>query len=285
VLALSFHLESSRLCEPFPSIAKMATNPFTSQFSDDYFGVVVWPRQEPTTGSDEHVSVPVWSPVTPPTASLAMPPEPTPPWRLPQAEPVQAGIERIREMLRSTACTCQNRGTCPSCSVSIGAWDAPQPSTSQPASSWDAPQPSTSQPVFPSWDAPPWRAPQPSQLQGSSSVPVSSASSTGQAAHSQPDDDELWQQAMETATERQEFLESHRRAGDSGGMRAQEVLRTGVNGGVVRAGNNGGMNRDYYRGYYSAKGKGKDVLKAYVWKHGGPPSHGGKAFHKSTRVP
>ena len=36
---------------------------------------------------------------------------------------------------------------------------------------------------------------------------------------------------------------------------------------------------EYYRGYYQAKGRGKEALLAYVEVFGEPPSKGGAAFH------
>ena len=50
--------------------------------------------------------------------------------------------------------------------------------------------------------------------------------------------------------------------------------------GKPRFGNSGGSNREYYRGYYSAKGTGKAALAAYVEQFGPPPSKGGSAWHK-----
>ena len=37
--------------------------------------------------------------------------------------------------------------------------------------------------------------------------------------------------------------------------------------------------KDYYRGYYQAKGRGKEAVRAFVEVFGEPPSKGGQAFH------
>ena len=60
--------------------------------------------------------------------------------------------------------------------------------------------------------------------------------------------------------------------------RQQEAARTGKNGGEIRHGNSGGSNRQYYRGYYSAKGRGKAALAEYLRMHGDPPGSGGKGY-------
>ena len=59
-----------------------------------------------------------------------------------------------------------------------------------------------------------------------------------------------------------------------------EQMRRGLLGGRVRRGDRGGHDLFYYRGYYTAKGKGKDVLKNFVKQNGPPPSKGGEAFHR-----
>ena len=57
-------------------------------------------------------------------------------------------------------------------------------------------------------------------------------------------------------------------------------MRHGYWGGRVRHGERGGHNQFYYRGYCTAKCKGKDVLNNFVKQNGPPPSNGGKAFHR-----
>lgn len=58
-------------------------------------------------------------------------------------------------------------------------------------------------------------------------------------------------------------------------------FRSGAMGGYQRWGNSGGANRDYYKAYYRAKGKGKEALKKFVAEVGPPPSSGGSSFHTS----
>jgi hypothetical protein len=48
--------------------------------------------------------------------------------------------------------------------------------------------------------------------------------------------------------------------------------RTGKGGGTVRWGNSGGEHRQWYSGYYRAKGKGKEAVKRYLERFGEPPS-------------
>ena len=58
-------------------------------------------------------------------------------------------------------------------------------------------------------------------------------------------------------------------------------LRSGVNGGRVRSGTSGGGDREYYAGYYRAKGRGKAATSAYVAQFGPPPSRGtGNCYHE-----
>ena len=63
------------------------------------------------------------------------------------------------------------------------------------------------------------------------------------------------------------------------GGRQFEHYRQGHLGGRRRHGDRGGKNHGYYKGFYSAKSKGKGAVKAYIAKNGEPPSNGGKAFH------
>ena len=53
--------------------------------------------------------------------------------------------------------------------------------------------------------------------------------------------------------------------------------------GAVRRPESGGVNREYYRGYYRAKGNGKAALAAYTAQHGPPPSQGGAGYHQPSR--
>jgi hypothetical protein len=48
--------------------------------------------------------------------------------------------------------------------------------------------------------------------------------------------------------------------------------RAGINGGRQRFGSSGGTHREWYKGYYQAKGKGKAAVQAYVEWMGEPPS-------------
>ena len=58
-----------------------------------------------------------------------------------------------------------------------------------------------------------------------------------------------------------------------------ERWRRGMGGGRARWGNSGGSNREYYSGYYRAKGVGRAAVAEYIRIHGAPPSKGGGAFH------
>jgi hypothetical protein len=48
--------------------------------------------------------------------------------------------------------------------------------------------------------------------------------------------------------------------------------REGINGGRQRFGSSGGTHREYYKGFYKAKGQGKEAVAAYVEWMGPPPS-------------
>ena len=60
-------------------------------------------------------------------------------------------------------------------------------------------------------------------------------------------------------------------------------IRTGVNGGRIRVGDSGGSAPEYYKNYYTAKGRGRIALNAFLNEFGPPPSRGGKAFHCRQR--
>ena len=64
--------------------------------------------------------------------------------------------------------------------------------------------------------------------------------------------------------------------------RLGEPWREGRAGGRQRWGSSGGSNREYYRGYYLAKGRGRDALEAYMDIYGPPPTQGGQAFHQKN---
>ena len=57
------------------------------------------------------------------------------------------------------------------------------------------------------------------------------------------------------------------------------IVRSGVQGGEQRTGGSGGSERQYYRGYYGAKGQGKAALLRYVRINGPPPTQGGTPWH------
>lgn len=56
-------------------------------------------------------------------------------------------------------------------------------------------------------------------------------------------------------------------------------VRSGKFGSEREIGRSGGSHRHWYAGYYFAKGKGKDAVRAYIDRHGPPPGRGGPGFH------
>jgi hypothetical protein len=70
----------------------------------------------------------------------------------------------------------------------------------------------------------------------------------------------------------EELVDDTEGSSSSTGLGKCGPWRPGIHGGRARFGSSGGTHREYYKGFYKAKGQGKAALDAYVAWMGPPPS-------------